>query len=215
MRVLAIHTAEPACDLAVLEHGHVLAERFEPMVRGQDAHLPRLSQEVLAAARVDLQALDRIAVVTGPGSFTGIRVGTAFARGLALAIGKPCLGVTAMEAALPAGQQGSAMVALPAQRRLPDVTFWTQTFRTGAATGPADEMPLADLTALLRDRPHMLFGDETALAAHFPDFKIHEAKPTARRAGQVAGLMRPDERTAQPTYVRAPDAALPQPKHRK
>lgn len=182
------------------------------MLRGQDARLPRLVQDVLSAAKLDLGHIDRFAVVTGPGSFTGIRVGVAFARGLALATGIPCIGVTAMEAALPAGQQGSAIVALPAKKRAPDITFWTQTFRTGAATGPASEMVLEALITLLNDRPHMVYGDGAALQPHLPGTQIHAAEPNAARAGQVAATLDPDIRIARPTYARAPDAALPKPK---
>lgn len=212
MIVLAIHTAGPACDLAILQDGAVRAERQEAMLRGQDARLPQLVQDTLSGANVSLDQVDRFAVVTGPGSFTGIRVGVAFARGLALATGKPCIGVTSMETALPAGQQGSAIVALPAQKRAPDVTFWTQTFRTGTASGPASEMAVEDLITLLRDRPHMVYGDASALEAYLPGMPIHAATPNAVRAGQVAAILDPEVRPARPTYVRAPDAALPKAK---
>lgn len=215
MIVLAIHTAGPACDLAVLRDAAILSERQEAMMRGQDARLPQLVQDVLTDAKLTLGQIDRFAVVTGPGSFTGIRVGVAFARGLALATGKPCVGVTSMEAALPAGQQGSAIVALPAQRRAPDITFWTQTFRTGSATAPASEMAVQDLISLLRDRPHMVYGDVTALETHLSGTSIHPIAPNAVRAGQLAATLDPENRTARPTYVRAPDAALPKPKPSK
>ena len=209
MIILAIHTAGPACDLAVLRDGAVIARCEEAMIRGQDARLPQLVQDVLAEARLGLDQVDRFAVVTGPGSFTGIRVGVAFARGLALATKKPCIGVTSMEAALPAGQQGSAIVALPARKRAPDITFWTQTFRTGSATGPASEMALEDLITLLKDRPHMVYGESAALEPHLPGTPIHSAAPYSVRAGQVAATLDPELRTARPTYARAPDAALP------
>ncbi len=215
MIVLAIHTAGPACDLAVLRDHAILSERQEAMIRGQDARLPQLVQDVLSDASLKLDQIDRLAVVTGPGSFTGIRVGVAFTRGLAMATGKPCIGVTSMEAALPAGQQGSAIVALPAQRRAPDITYWTQTFRTGIATAPASEMAVQDLIRLLRDRPHMVYGDVAALESHLPGIATHPATPNAVRAGQLAITLDPENRMARPTYVRAPDAALPKVKPSK
>ncbi|MEL7541857.1 MAG: tRNA (adenosine(37)-N6)-threonylcarbamoyltransferase complex dimerization subunit type 1 TsaB [Pseudomonadota bacterium] len=210
MLVLAIHTAGPACDLALLRDGTVLSEQYEAMGRGQDARLPALAETLIKNAGVTFAQIDRFAVITGPGSFTGIRVGVAFARGLALAVDKPCVGVTSLEAALPDGQQGSAIVALPAQKRPPDVTFWTQTFRTGLATGPARETPLAELAALLNDRPHMLYGDASSLSPHFDAGIVHPAQPSARRAAQVAASLDPADREAHPTYARAPDAAPPQ-----
>ncbi|MEO1660689.1 MAG: tRNA (adenosine(37)-N6)-threonylcarbamoyltransferase complex dimerization subunit type 1 TsaB [Pseudomonadota bacterium] len=212
MIVLALHTAGPACDIAVVDQDRTLSQRCVQMARGQDAELPGLVQQTLAAAGLALDQIDRFAVISGPGSFTGIRVGVAFARGLALAVEKPCLGVTTLEAALPIGQQGSAIVALPAQNRPPDLTFWTQTFRTGAATGTAQERSAEALQTLLQARPHMLFGEVEALRPHFPDQSLHAAQPSAERAAQVALTLDPDTRTARPTYARAPDAALPKPK---
>ena len=198
MIVLAIHTAGSACDLALLKDDAMVAELREDMLRGQDARLPGLVEALLEQADVTLADIDRFAVVTGPGSFTGIRVGVAFARGLALAVDKPCLGVTTLEATLPAGQQGSALVALPAQKRPPDVTFWTQTFRTGVATDLAAETRLEDLTRLLNDRPHMLYGDAAALAAHLPTRQVHEAAPSAAQAARVAAASDPNDRPARP-----------------
>lgn len=209
MLVLAIHTAGPACDLALCEDGEPLAQVDEQMIRGQDARLPALVERLLREGNKRLDQVDRFAVVTGPGSFTGIRVGVAFARGLALARATPCVGITTLEASLPAGQQGSALVALPAQKRPPDITFWTQTFRTGEATGPAVEQRIEDLVEFLDQRPHNLFGDEAALAPHFAGVQIHPTTPTARRAAFLAMRVDPALRSAKPTYVRAPDAALP------
>ncbi|NQY96027.1 MAG: tRNA (adenosine(37)-N6)-threonylcarbamoyltransferase complex dimerization subunit type 1 TsaB [Henriciella sp.] len=210
MIVLAFHTAGPACELAVTQDGKVIGELREPMQRGQDARLPGLTQTLLSKAKLSLDQIDRFAVVTGPGSFTGIRVGVAFARGLALATKAPCLGITTLEAALPAGQQGSAIVALPAQKRPPDITYWTQTFRSGTATDEACEMTLETLADLLSSHPHMVYGDAEMLQAKLPDLTVHTARPTAARAAQVATTLDPDLHPARPTYARAPDAALPQ-----
>lgn len=66
-----------------------------------------MARDVMQAARAGFDQIDRIAVTIGPGSFTGVRVGLAFARGLALAIRKPCLGVSTLEAlALQQGEEG-------------------------------------------------------------------------------------------------------------
>lgn len=210
MIVLAIHTAGAACELALIDGAQTLGVRRVEMMRGQDARLPELTQALLRDAGLSFDALDRLAVVTGPGSFTGIRVGVAFARGLALATTKPCLGITTLEAALPEGQQGSAIVVLPAQKRPPDLTFWVQTFRTGLATGAAQELSDTDLRALLRARPHIVFGDREAVRPHLPEHDVHAAAPSALTAARLAMRLDPQSRSAQPTYARAPDAALPQ-----
>ena len=209
MIVLGIHTAGPACDLALVRNQEALAESKVSMNRGQDAQLPGLLQDLLKETETPLQAIDRFAVVTGPGSFTGIRVGVAFARGLALATGTPCLGVTTLEAALPAGQQGSAIVALPAQKRPPDITFWTQTFRTGMPTGDALERSAEDLRALLLEHPHMVFGETDTVAPHIEGRQVNAAAPTALRAALYAASLDPEDHPARPTYARKPDAALP------
>ncbi len=212
MLILAIHTAGPACELALMRDGETLSELREEMQRGQDARLPLLAQNILESAEAQLSQLDRIAVITGPGSFTGVRVGVAFARGLALALKIPCIGITTLEAALPEGQQGSAIVALPAQKRMPDITYWMQTFRTGAATGPAAEMRLEDLAALVEAHPHMIYGHADQLTLHNTNLKVHPAAPSAAIAAQRAASADPATNPPSPTYARAPDAALPKPK---
>ncbi len=215
MIVLGFHTAGPACELALVRDGALLGETKEPMQRGQDARLAGLTQRLMADSGLTLEQIDRFAVITGPGSFTGIRVGVAFARGLALATNKPCLGITTLEAALPAGQQGSAIVLLPAQKRAPDITYWAQKFRSGEATNIACEMSLLNLSDLLSVHPHMIYGDADALTAQHPDLIVHGAVPTAARAAHRAGDLDPELRSARPTYARLPDAALPHAKASK
>src|SRR5471032_1430538 len=99
MRVLAIDTALEACSAAVLdtENGGVASESL-PMVRGHAEALIPLIGRVMKQAAMAFSELDRIAVTTGPGSFTGLRVGIAAARGIALAAAKPVVGLTTLAA---------------------------------------------------------------------------------------------------------------------
>ena len=100
MRVLAIDTALEACSVAVLdtEHADLRAHESLPMQRGHAEALMPLIARVLDRVQLDFPAIDRIAVTTGPGSFTGLRVGIAAARGIALASGKPAIGLTTFAA---------------------------------------------------------------------------------------------------------------------
>jgi tRNA threonylcarbamoyl adenosine modification protein YeaZ len=100
MRVLAIDTALEACSAAVFDTGQkaLLASESEAMQRGHAEALMPLVAAVMGQTTLRFDALDRIAVTTGPGSFTGLRVGIAAARGIGLATGKPVVGVTTLAA---------------------------------------------------------------------------------------------------------------------
>ena len=99
MRVLAIDTALEVCAAAVLDtESGLLARESLPMVRGHAEALMPLVARVMSQSRLEFNDLDRIAVTVGPGSFTGLRVGVAAARGFALAAGKPAVGLTTLAA---------------------------------------------------------------------------------------------------------------------
>jgi len=93
MLILALESAGIGCSACVWRDGAVLAAAFEVIERGQDQCLLPLILEVMKKANVAFAALDRIACTRGPGSFTGIRIGLAAARGLGLAAGKPVIGI--------------------------------------------------------------------------------------------------------------------------
>ncbi|MEZ5785975.1 MAG: tRNA (adenosine(37)-N6)-threonylcarbamoyltransferase complex dimerization subunit type 1 TsaB [Xanthobacteraceae bacterium] len=98
MRVLAIDTALAACSAAVLDvdRGGILAHESVPMERGHAEALVPMIARVMSEAGIDFAELDRIAVTIGPGSFTGLRVGVAAARGIALAASKPIVALTTL-----------------------------------------------------------------------------------------------------------------------
>src|SRR5438093_10964116 len=93
MRVLAIDTALEACSAAVFDTSSgVLASETRGTARGHAEHLMPLIARVMNEGGFEFADLDRIAVTTGPGSFTGLRVGISAARGIALVAGQPALG---------------------------------------------------------------------------------------------------------------------------
>src|SRR5246127_3907919 len=92
MRVLAIDTALEACSAAVFDTNRgIAASETRGMARGHAEQLMPLVARVMNKAGLEFADLDRIAVTTGPGSFTGLRVGISAARGIALAAGKPAV----------------------------------------------------------------------------------------------------------------------------
>jgi tRNA threonylcarbamoyl adenosine modification protein YeaZ len=100
MRILAIDTALGACAAAVYdsEAGSIAAVESHAMARGHAEALMPLIVRVMDRAGTEFLELDRIAVTVGPGSFTGLRVGIAAARGIALAAGRPAVGVSTLAA---------------------------------------------------------------------------------------------------------------------
>ncbi|MCH7931874.1 MAG: tRNA (adenosine(37)-N6)-threonylcarbamoyltransferase complex dimerization subunit type 1 TsaB, partial [Proteobacteria bacterium] len=94
MNVLALDTATAACSVALWSDGTVLAQRFATMARGHAEALMPMVEAVMAEAGLAFADLDLVATTVGPGTFTGLRVGLAAARGLALAGGLPIVGVT-------------------------------------------------------------------------------------------------------------------------
>ncbi|MEM1140255.1 MAG: tRNA (adenosine(37)-N6)-threonylcarbamoyltransferase complex dimerization subunit type 1 TsaB, partial [Pseudomonadota bacterium] len=98
MRLLAVDTAQGACSAAVVSGEACLAQRRRVMRTGHAEALPGLTQEVLLEAGLTLDDITRFATSIGPGSFTGLRVGLSFCRGLALAKSVPAVGVTTLAA---------------------------------------------------------------------------------------------------------------------
>ena len=98
MRILAIDTALDACAAAVLDtsRGGIIAHETLAMPRGHAEALMPLIARVMDVAAIAFYDLDRIAVTTGPGSFTGLRVGISACRAIALATGKPAIGLSTL-----------------------------------------------------------------------------------------------------------------------
>jgi tRNA threonylcarbamoyladenosine biosynthesis protein TsaB len=201
MIVLGIDTCLGACSAAVLEGDRLLAATAEPMWRGHQERLASLVAETMAEAGVAFDELNRVGATVGPGSFTGLRVGVAFAKGLSVALGVPAVGVGALDA-FAAGVPGAALVVADARR---GQVYW-QAFLEGApATAPAVS-PLEDLA---RQRPAILLGPGAPLAASlFPAAEVRAADAPSPIA--VARLIaKAPLAPIKPLYLRPPDAKLP------
>ena len=210
MLILGLDASLARCSAAVLADGVVLAERCQEGGRGYATALPTLARETLREAGLQAAALDGVAVTVGPGSFTGIRAALALAHGIALAVGRPVLGVTVAEALAEAAprRDGRALwVAIDSRRS-----------RVFLHRGDGDFVAVA-LDALPRpDGPVAVAGDAadavaSLLGARGADVTLSDARlPLARHvaavgAARLAGALAP--LAAQPLYIDPPEARPP------
>lgn len=167
-----------------------------------------MAQQVMAEAGLAFDRLDRIAVTVGPGSFTGLRVGIAFAKGLALALARPTVGIGTLEA-LAAEADGLVFPAIDARRG----QLYLQAFEDGRALMAPDataaEVAAARIAELSQGRPFTLVGSGAALLADFaPAAAVVAAEGAdARAVARLAAAREPGP--LKPLYLRAPDAKLP------
>ena len=215
MRVIAIDTALEGCSAAVLDtaNGKVTSEAL-PMLRGHAEALMPLIGRVMKQADVPFSALDRIAVTTGPGSFTGLRVGIAAARGIALAATKPVVGLTTLAAyAAPhIAHDDKTAIAVAIDARHQHV--YLQIFGPGGRTLIAPRIAsIADAVRAAANGPVRIVGTgATMLAVAWPSREPPPVLVDESRAPDIVWVGRlaaaADESTSEPKplYLRAPDA---------
>lgn len=213
MLTLAIDCSARFCSAALFQDDAdlILASASPDIGRGHAEHLPFVVQSVLDAASVELSHVGRIGVSIGPGSFAGIRVGVAFARGLALALNVPVIGVGSLEAiAIPAARQHGrpVMAVLDAKR---DHVWALLAGADGCVREPAAEMTPQVAAALALETKCALSGNgatlladlEPALASHvFSDLPAPLIEDLARLAARLDPRVNP----AEPRYLREADA---------
>lgn len=134
MKLLAIDTSGPVCGVAILTDAGVAYECAAVNKLTHSTNLMPMVETAFASAGMSLQEMDRIAVVTGPGSFTGVRIGVSTAKGLAHGANKPCVAVDALEA-MAAGAGDFNGVICPIQDARAGQVY-------GAAFAPAEGRPI-------------------------------------------------------------------------
>ena len=215
MRVLAIDTALGACAAAVLDsqRGAMLASESLGMVRGHAEAVMPLLARVMDAADCEFIDLDRIAVTVGPGSFTGLRVGISAARGIALAAGRPAIGLSTLSAlAAPhvAARSGDTIIAAIDAR---NEQVYFQVF---APNGTTIVTPRLDrVRAAVRSvpvGPTVITGSgATLVAAHWPSGspvpRVEEhAAPDIGWIVRLGAAAQDEGAPPKPLYLRRPDA---------
>ncbi|GAB4360424.1 MAG: tRNA (adenosine(37)-N6)-threonylcarbamoyltransferase complex dimerization subunit type 1 TsaB [Oricola sp.] len=207
MLTLAIDTAANFCSACVWDGQRVLGAEERDIGRGHAEQLVATVERALAAAGRGFPDICRVAVTVGPGSFTGIRVGVAAARGFGLALGVPVVGVTTLEAlAADAGElaEGPLAVAIHGGRG----QVFIQSFAAdGAPLGAPAAVAAGDAASAVAPSVRFLAGNAAA------DVAAALGRPVGtgldRATGAVATIARLGERAGRPPvplYLRGADA---------
>lgn len=218
--LLALDAAGSACSAAVWRDGALRAHRFEVMIRGQSERLVPMIEEAMREAGLTYEALDAVAVTRGPGGFTGVRIGLATARALALAWARPLIGLSNFEAvacAVPDSERRGRILAVLIDAKRAEL--YAQAFS-------ADLTPLTEAGALAPEAlcralpagPLVLAGDavDRAMPAlRAAGRELHAASsPGHADAAYVAEmaaarpLPAPGAPPPRPIYLRDPDVTL-------
>jgi len=210
MIVLAIDTAGVDCSAALYDSaaGRMLSAVTETIGKGHAERLMAVIDEALTAANLPLKAVERVAVVIGPGSFTGIRVGVAAARGLGLALGAEMVGVTTLEVLarkfLDEHPGQPVVVAMDAKRD----EVYTQAF---SAVGEALSQPAA---LSPEDASELTKSFSAAMVGSWVEHSLGkgEAENDGRDRFDITVVARlaaekpADAQRPKPLYLRGPDA---------
>lgn len=179
MKLLAVDTAQPACSAALhieTAEGVKTFCRFEQMTRGQAESLPDMVQDVLKAAGVKPNELDALACTVGPGTFTGVRVGIALVRGMAVVLNKPVLGVTSLEAlAHPITPPNNELIAASFDARREEVYFQLFDHKHAPQSEPMI-VSVEEAAALIPRQPVVLVGTGSDLLAEHLGQTDHPAQ---------------------------------------
>ena len=215
MLVLALDTTTRGGSCALARDGIVMTERAGDPDRPHDTRLPGDLMTLLADAHVDLTDIDIYAVATGPGSFTGLRIGIATMQGLAFAGDKPLIGVSGFDVlARLAGGRGSVAAWVDAWRGEVFAARYDNGVEIEPPTVEKPEAILARITT-----PTLFIGDavpiyKEVIARALGDRASY--RPAPPLAGTIAIMAaeaarageRPGPDMIRPLYVRRPDAEL-------
>ena len=208
---LGIEVCLGQCAAALIRGGDVIAARAEPMERGHAEALPPMVRDVLQQASAVPGDISLIGVTCGPGSFTGARLGVAFARGLSLATGCRAIGLSTLELLAAEQPEGRVLAAVDGRRG----EVFAQLFQDGHAAGEAMAIrlePEAVAQAIAEAAPQLLIGPGAGLLSNIApgviDARCADSRPDAASVARLAAQS-PAQLPPRPIYLRAPDAKLP------
>jgi len=216
MRLLAIDTALAACSAAVLdtEQVGVIASESIPMERGHAEALIPLIGRVMSQAEMEFSTLDRIVVTVGPGSFTGLRVGVAAARGIALAANKPAVGLSTLSAFvaphISAGESKPLIAVIDARHNHVYMQVFSPDGRTLVQPRIAslDEAVRASMTGPARivGSAAQMVADAWPAGEPSPSYVEPRAAPAIEWVARLGVVASSSQALPKPLYLRAPDA---------
>jgi tRNA threonylcarbamoyladenosine biosynthesis protein TsaB len=219
MLILAIDTALDACAAAVLDtSAGIVAQESQVMKRGHAEALMPLIARVMKESGVAFTALDRIAATTGPGSFTGLRVGLSAARGIALAAGKPVVGVTTLTAfaapIISENEEPNPVVAAIDARH--DQVYFQAVGGDGSSLIRPQVAPIEKALDAARFGALHLVGNAARILADrwpadaAPPITVdQQAAPDIAWVAWLGAAVSVESSPARPYYLRAPDAKPP------
>lgn len=225
MTLLVLDTAQGLCTVALGREGRVVLSRSEPMTRGHQERLPVLVGAVLTEAGIAVSELKVVAATRGPGSFTGLRVGLAFAQGLAAATGARPIGLSSLDAlavqahrAAP-GDPSAIAAVMDARRGQVYLALWADgegesdpAVNRHLVHGPLP-MGLDEAVAFLAASPSAVrcIGSGAALVGGSGPTVTEVKGPDPAALVHLATIRatRPDAIGLDPLYLRAPDATPP------
>ena len=216
MLILAIDTALDACSAAVLDTraSRTIATESQSMKRGHaEALMPQIGR-VMKESGLPFAALDRVAVTTGPGSFTGLRVGLSAARGIGLAAGKPVVGLTTLSAyAAPIVSENGEHPILVAIDARHDQVYFQVVSANGSSLIRPKVAPISEALAASRfGALHLVGNAAKILADHWPSDTPAPIQVDAQPAPDITWVawlgaaVEPGTAPPKPYYLRAPDA---------
>jgi tRNA threonylcarbamoyladenosine biosynthesis protein TsaB len=215
MKILSINTSHSVCSVAISDEAIIIAEKTEPEANKQAERLVPIINQLLLDNNLKYADISAIAADIGPGSFTGVRIGLAAARGIALAAKIPLIGVTSLEALAHQAKSDNLLVVFDARRG----QIFVQLFNKNEAGEPL-MIDYADIKSFVQNQKNLtIIGDGAHLIEPFlkeSGIKYSIIKDlTLPDSGMVALCAYHKFQTGDfsnnpaPLYIRPPDAKLP------